>query len=33
VTVVLTAALGGRVVVDASGGVVTVCPEATRSSC
>ena len=33
VTVVLTAPLGGRVVVNASGDVVTVCPEATRSSC
>ena len=33
VTVVLTAPLGGRVVVNASGDVVTVCPEATRPSC
>jgi hypothetical protein len=33
VTVVLTAPLGGRVVVDASGDVVTVCPDAARPSC
>jgi hypothetical protein len=33
VTVVLAGPLGGRVVVNASGDVVTVCPEATRSSC
>jgi hypothetical protein len=33
VTVALAGPLGGRVVVNASGDVVTVCPEATRSSC
>jgi len=33
VAVVLAGPLGGRVVVNASGDVVTVCPEATRSSC
>jgi len=33
VTVVLAVPLGGRVVVNASGDLVTVCPEAIRSSC
>jgi len=33
VTVVLTAPLGGRVVVNASGDAVTVCPDAARPSC
>jgi hypothetical protein len=33
VTVVLAAPLGGRVVLNASGDVVAVCPEAARPSC
>jgi hypothetical protein len=33
VTVNLAIPLGGRVVVNASGDIVTVCPEATRTSC
>lgn len=33
ITVTLASPLGGRVVVDASGTVVGVCPEATRASC
>jgi len=33
VTVALANALGGRVVVDASGAVVPVCPEAIRPNC
>jgi hypothetical protein len=33
VTVNLAGPLGGRVVVNASGDIVTVCPEAIRTSC
>lgn len=33
VTVALTSPVGGRVVVDASGGAMAVCPEGTRAGC
>jgi hypothetical protein len=33
VTVVLAGPLGGRVVVNASGDVVSVCPEAGKPTC